>query len=161
MSSVGNRYRSWWRRGAVIAAFVALATVGYVSVRLAQQQFGIDTLPDLLGNASHPMSKNGLHVEDIAADAKGYQGEILVRGVVAGVANGDPQLIALIDSREARTCQDLKCAKFYLPVRVPGDTPKEWEEIDAMGSIVFGTFKTDPQRPLLQAVSLKNFGPIR
>lgn len=150
--------RPWWRRGIVIAALGALAAFGYVGVRLAQQQFPAAAagLPDLLGAPARPLPQGALHVQDLAADMKGYQGTILVRGVMAVVSPGDPNLFGMIDSREAKVCQDLKCAKFYLPVKTTGSVPKPWDELDVRGQIV-----ADARMTFLKAESVQNLGPIR
>ncbi len=115
-------------------------------------------LPDLLGKAQPPLPKGALQVQDLEADPKGYTGRILVRGVVAKASPNDPQLYAVIDSREARVCKDLHCAKFYLPVRVQGANLKPWDEID-----VRGTMAEDTGRKLvyLLADEVKNLGPIK
>ena len=159
MSNPENIRRPWWRRGIVIAVLVALAAFGYVSVRLAQQQFPAATaggLPDLLGAPPRPLPPGALHVQDLAADMKGYQGVILVRGVMAVASPTDPKFFGLIDSREAKFCQDLHCAKFYLPVKTNGSVPKPWDELNVRGRIV-----SDATQTYLQAESLENLGPIK
>lgn len=159
MSNPENNRRPWWRRGVVIVALIALAAFGYVGVRLAQQQFPAATaggLPDLLGVPPRPLPAGALHVQDLAADMKGYQGTILVRGVMAVASPNDPKLFGLIDSREAKVCQDLHCAKFYLPVKTTGALPKPWDELNVRGKIV-----SDARQTYLQAESLENLGPIK
>ncbi len=115
-------------------------------------------LPDLLGKAQRPLPKGALQVQDLEADPKGFTGRIMVRGVVAKVSPYDPQLFALIDSREARVCQDLNCAKYYLPIKVKDAKLKPWDEID-----VRGTMAENPVKKLiyLQADSVENLGPMR
>ena len=115
-------------------------------------------LPDLFGKAQPPLPKGALQVQDLEADPKGYTGRILVRGVVAKVSPNDPQLFALIDSREARVCQDLHCAKYYLPIKVKDAKLKPWDELN-----VRGTMAEDSARKLiyLQADSVENLGPIK
>lgn len=147
------------RRTVTIVVLLALVAVGYIAVRLAQQQFPAIAagLPDLLGAAPRPLPPGALHVQDLVADLRGYQGEIAVRGVVARYAPNDPQLFALVDTREARLCKSTNCAKFYLPVRwSSGAIPKQWDEIDLRGSLVHGT-----QYTFLQAVRLDNLGPLQ
>ena len=159
MSNPESSRRSWWRRGIVIAVLVALTALGYVSVRLAQQQFPAATaagLPDLLGAPLRPLPPGALQVQDLAADIKGYQGTILVRGVMAVASPKDPKLFGLIDSREAKVCQDLKCAKFYLPVKTTGSLPKPWDELNVRGRIV-----SDASMTYLQAEGIENLGPIK
>jgi hypothetical protein len=115
-------------------------------------------LPDLFGKAQRPLPKGALQVQDLEADPKGFKGSILVRGVVAKVSPYDPQLFALIDSREARVCQDLNCAKYYLPIKVKDAKLKPWDELN-----VRGTMAEDPAKKLiyLQADSVENLGPIK
>ena len=65
-------------------------------------------------------------------------------------------VFGMIDSREAKYCRDLKCAKFYLPVKTTGAVPKPWEELNVRGKIV-----SDAQQVYLQAESVENLGSIR
>jgi hypothetical protein len=158
MNHAENNRKPWWRRGVVIALLVVLAAFGYVAVRLAQQQFpaAVAGLPDLLGTPPRPLPPGALHAQDLASDMKGYQGTILVRGVLAVVTPNDPKLFGMIDSREAKFCQDLKCAKFYLPVKTTGALPKPWDELNVRGKIV-----SDAQSTYLQAEHIENLGPIK
>lgn len=160
MSHIENNRRPWWRRGIVIAVLVVLAAFGYVSVRLAQQQFpaAASGLPDLLGAPVSPLPPGVLHVQDLAADLRGYQGEIAVRGVVARYSPKDPTLFALVDTREARLCKSTGCAKFYLPVKwsSSGARPKEWDELNLRGQLVHGS-----QYTWLHSSSLENLGPMK
>lgn len=160
MSNPESNRRPWWRRGIVIAALGAFAVFGYVSVRLAQQQFPAAAagLPDLLGAPARPLPSGALQVDHLATDPKGYQGTILVRGVFARYSPNDPTLFGLVDSREARACQSLHCPKYMLPVRF-ADTAqkfKEWDELDVRGQIV-----ADARMTFLKAESVQNLGPIR
>lgn len=155
-----NDSRSGWRRGLTILAVLVLVGFGYFAVRLAQEQFpGVASgLPDLLGAAARPLPPGVLHVQDLAADLHGYRGEIALRGVVARYAPTDPQLFALVDTREARLCKSTNCAKFYLPVRWTGNgtRPKQWDEIDLHGRLVHGA-----QYTYLEAVRVDNLGPLQ
>lgn len=114
-------------------------------------------LPDLLGN-QRTVPKGTLQVEDLAADMKNFTGTIVVRGVMASAAPQDPTLFSMIDSREARVCKDLHCAKNYLPVRMTGALPKPWDELDVRGKIV-----DDPKMgfQFVQAESVTNLGSIK
>lgn len=146
--------RRYWIAGALIlgAAFVT------GSALLAGGSVANAGLPDLLGKVQPPLPKGALQVQDLEADPKGYTGKILVRGVVAKVSPNDPQLFGLIDSREARVCQDLHCAKWYLPVKVRDTNLKPWDEVN-----VRGTMTEDPARKLiyLRADSVENLGSIK
>lgn len=153
-SSSTIKRRGYWIAGA-LALGAALATG---SALLADSNVAHAGLPDLLGKAQPPLPKGALQVQDLEADPKGYTGKILVRGVVAKVSPNDPQLFALIDSREARVCQDLYCAKFYLPIKVKDAKLKPWDEVN-----VRGTMTDDPAKKLiyLRADSVENLGPIK
>lgn len=112
-------------------------------------------LPDLLGS-QRTLPPGALHVDDLAADMKNYHGAILVRGVMAVNSPNDPTLIGMIDSREARVCKDLKCAKKYLPVKMTGALPKHWDELNVRGKIV-----RDAKMTYVQAESVENLGSIK
>ena len=159
--TLGNSHgRTGWRHVLTILALSILVAFGYFAVRLAQEQFPAVAagLPDLLGAAPRPLPPGVLHVQDLAADLRSYQGEIAVRGIVARYAPNDPQLFALVDTREARLCKSTNCAKFYLPVKWSGigARPKQWDEIDLRGSLVHGS-----QYTYLEAARLENLGAIQ
>lgn len=113
-------------------------------------------LPDLLGANQRALPADVLQVEDLAADMKGYQGTILVRGVMAAAPPDHPGMFAMIDAREARVCSDLKCAKTYLPVKTSGPLPAPWDELNVRGKVVAGE-----RFDYLDAQSVENLGPIR
>lgn len=115
-------------------------------------------LPDLLGKATPTLPPGALQVQDVEADPKGYTGTILVRGVVAVQSTSDPHLFGLIDSREARVCRDLHCAKYYLPIKVQRTDLKPWDELN-----VRGTMTEDPNKKsvYLNAETVENLGSIR
>ena len=112
-------------------------------------------LPDLLGS-QRALPPDALQVDDVMADLKGYQGTILIRGVMAVALPNDPTLIGLIDSREARICKSLHCAKQYLTVKTSGPVPKPWDEMNVRGEVV-----SDAKMTYLQAESVENLGSIK
>ncbi|MCL4537941.1 MAG: hypothetical protein M1610_10170 [Nitrospirae bacterium] len=79
-----------------------------------------------------------LSVNDIQADPSAYKGTITINGVVAGISPQDPKLFAIIETLEAKTCKITGCAKFYLPVKFEGETPKVWDEVNVTGSFAEG-----------------------
>lgn len=79
-----------------------------------------------------------LSVNDIQADPTAYKGIITINGVVAGVSPQNPKLFAIIETSEARLCKTTGCARFYLPVRYEGETPKVWDEVNVTGSFAEG-----------------------
>lgn len=79
-----------------------------------------------------------LSVDDVQGDPSAFKGTITVTGVVAGVSNRDKKVFAIVETREAKTCKQTGCAKFYLPVKYEGEMPKEWDEVNVTGSISDG-----------------------
>ena len=114
-------------------------------------------LPDLLGKTQPPLN-GALQVDDLKSDPQGYTGSILVRGVVAKFAPNDPHLVGLIDSREARVCRDLSCAKYYLPVKVKDTNLKHWDEVNVRGTM---TEDTNKKIVFFLADSVENLGSIK
>lgn len=112
--------------------------------------------PNMFGANQRALPADALQVEDLAADMKGYQGTILVRGVMAAAPPNFPGMFAMIDSREARVCSDLKCAKTYLPVKTGSPLPAPWDELNVRGKIVTGE-----RFDYLDAHSVENLGSIK
>lgn len=138
--------------------FIGLASAAVIGGGLlwAADRSPFDGLPDLLGANQRALPADALQVEELAADMKGYQGTILVRGVMAAAPPNFPGMFAMIDSREARVCSDLKCAKTYLPVKTSGPLPAPWDELNVRGKVVAGE-----RFDYLDAQSVENLGPIR
>lgn len=153
-STSSTKKRGYWVVGVL---FVAAAWVmgGGLSTGGNAANAG---LPDLLGKAQPPLPKGALQVQDLEADPKGYTGSILVRGVVAKVSPYDPHLFGLIDSREARVCQDLHCAKWYLPIKVKDANLKPWDEVNLRGTMTEDKVK---QMVYLRVDSVENLGSIK
>lgn len=151
-SSSTAKQRRYW----IAAALVLGAALVTGSVLLAGKT--TSALPDLLGKAQPPLPKGALQVDDLKSDPQGYTGSILVRGVVAKFAPNDPHLVGLIDSREARVCRDLNCAKYYLPVKIKDANLKPWDEVNVRGSMT-----EDPVKKIvyLHADSVENLGSIK
>lgn len=154
-ASVNSRKRSYWIAGS-LALGAALLTG---SALLSGGNIAHAGLPDLLGKAQPPLPKGALQVQDLQADPKGYSGSILVRGVVAAASPNDPQLFTLlIDSREARVCQDLHCAKYYLPIKIKNANLKPWDEVN-----VRGIMTEEPSKKVfyLRVDSVEKLGSIK
>lgn len=144
------------RRLLLLAVGLAGAAVIGGGLLWASDRSAFSGLPDMLGSNQRALPADALHVEELAADMKGYQGTILVRGVMAAAPPDHPGMFAMIDSREARVCSDLKCAKTYLPVKTGGPLPKSWDEINVRGKIVTGD-----RFDYLDAQSVENLGSIK
>lgn len=79
-----------------------------------------------------------LSVNDIQADPAAYKGIITINGVVAEISPQDPKLFSIIETLEAKLCKTTSCARFYLPVRYEGETPRVWDEVNITGSFAEG-----------------------
>lgn len=145
------------KRGLWQLLVVVLLAVG-IAVWAGDRTAVTPPLPDLLGKAQAPLPKGALQIQDLQADPKGYTGSIVVRGVVAKVSPNDSQLFALIDSREARVCRDLDCAKFYMPMKAKEANLKPWDELNVRGTI---TEDAGKRLVYLSADSVENLGSIK
>ncbi len=137
-------------------ALLAIGITGAAAIGWTTEKSPFSGLPDMLGANQRALPSGALQVEDLAADMKGYQGTILVRGVMAVAPPDHPGMFAMIDSREARVCRDLKCAKNYLPVKANGTLPNPWDELNVRGRIVKGA-----RFDYLDAERVENLGSIR
>ncbi|TCV79195.1 hypothetical protein [Sulfurirhabdus autotrophica] len=140
----------------MLAGLFAMAALATGTALWASGNLSFGRLPDLLGSDSRPLPPGVLNVQDIAADPKGYKGEIVVRGVLAKYGQSDPHLFAIVDTREAKACKSTGCANFYLPVKLDGVLPKEWEELEIRGRLV-----DTPKMLFLQAKAIEKLGSIR
>lgn len=113
-------------------------------------------LDDLFGKSQRPVPDNILQVQDIAADPQGYTGMITVRGVLAGFSSKDKDMVAIVDTREAKACKSTGCAKFYLPVRLMTKGLNKWDELNVRGEL-----KNSDQKIFLDAESVQNLGSIK
>lgn len=117
------------RKPLVIGTILVFAAMTAGGVLWTGDKPFLKRLPDLLGT-QRALPPGALQVEDLAADMSHFKGPILVRGVMAAAAPHDPTLFSMIDSREARVCSDLHCAKNYLAVRMTGALPKPWDVLN-------------------------------
>ena len=86
------------------------------------------------GMGAKPLAKNGiLSVNDIQADPAAFQGTITINGVASGFSKEDPKTFAIIDTAEAKLCRTVTCARFYLPMKYGGETPKQGDEVNITG----------------------------
>ncbi|MHB1291268.1 MAG: hypothetical protein ACYCY5_03670 [Sulfuricella sp.] len=152
----GRTVKTWGRW--IVGALALGSALVAGSALLAGGNVANAGLPDLLGKAQPTLPKGALQVQDLEADPKGYTGRILVRGVVAVASPSDPHLFGLIDSREARVCKDLHCAKFYLPVKVKDTKLKPWDEVNVRGTMTEDAAK---KMVYLRADSVENLGSIK
>ena len=113
-------------------------------------------LGDLFGKSQRPVPANILQVQDIAADPQGYTGIITVRGVLAGFSSQESDMVAIVDTREAKACKSTGCAKFYLPVRLMTKGLNKWDELNVRGEL-----KSSDKKIFLDAESVQNLGSIK
>jgi hypothetical protein len=89
-------------------------------------------------NSGAPKKKESgiLGVADFQSEPSLIKGTVVVNGVVARVSEKDNKLFAIIDTEEAKHCESISCARFYLPAHFDGPTPKVWDEVNITGQIV-------------------------
>ncbi|MBI2572169.1 MAG: hypothetical protein HYV63_34600 [Candidatus Schekmanbacteria bacterium] len=148
-----RRRRRWAPAIAIVAAARAALVLG---VLLAIGDGHLPDLPAFLGGGSPSQPDDALHVDDVATDPKGFQGTIHVRGVMAFVPQKYPGTFAMIDTREARMCRELHCAKKTLSVKTTAPLPEPWDELHVRGKIVAGESLV-----YLEADSIENLGSIK
>jgi hypothetical protein len=78
---------------------------------------------------------NALQVNQIASDPSAYSGTITVTGIVAGTSPQDPSIFGIFDLKELK-CTTPNCNKIYLPVKSPGHTPLQGDEVLVKGSFL-------------------------
>jgi hypothetical protein len=76
-----------------------------------------------------------VHVDDLADHPEKYQGEIVVKAVVARV-NKAKGALSVIDFREFEECHEIACAKNYLPVKVESELPAPETVVTLTGQVV-------------------------
>ncbi|MBI3377362.1 MAG: hypothetical protein HY035_03020 [Nitrospirae bacterium] len=108
----------------VVMAIILIAGIVFVS---------------LSNGKTKAIKKDGiLSVNDIQADPTAYKGTVTITGVVAARPPSDPKIFAIIETTEAKICKQTGCARFYLPVKYEGETPKVWDEVNVTGSFAEG-----------------------
>lgn len=114
-----------------LAVVVVVAGIAYAFVRDmgALADSGVEPAP--ASSASAGM----VHVDDLADHPDQYEGEIVLKGVVARV-NKAKGALSVIDFREFEECQQLACAKNYLPVTVEGEIPAPEAVVILTGQVV-------------------------
>ncbi|HBR22151.1 MAG TPA: hypothetical protein DD713_06235 [Nitrospiraceae bacterium] len=95
-----------------------------------------------LSNGKTKTVKEGgvLSVNDIQADPSAYKGAITITGVVADKSRFKvpANVFLMVETSEAKICKQTGCARFYLPVKLEGVIPKEWDEVNVTGSFAEG-----------------------
>ncbi len=85
--------------------------------------------------AAGPNELSGVvHVDDLAQSPEDFQGEFVLRGVVAGVRKTEG-IFAIIDSREFESCGVLTCAPNTIPVKFDGEIPNPKTMVDITGRV--------------------------
>ncbi len=78
-----------------------------------------------------------LNVNDVKSDPGAYSGELSITGIMAAVAQNDPQVFGIMDVSEL-LCTSPDCHKFLLPVRFEGQRPAMGDEVVVTGEFVYG-----------------------
>jgi hypothetical protein len=79
--------------------------------------------------------KNVVEVDDLAAKPEDFSGEVVLKGVVAGV-NKETSVFGIIDAREFEECGVLTCPKNLVPVKFDGKIPAVKTIVNITGEIL-------------------------
>ena len=78
-----------------------------------------------------------VQVDDLVEKPENYKGEIVLKAAVARVSK-TKGVFSAIDYREFKKCNELECAKHYLPVKFSGEIPKLETLVQMTGQVVKG-----------------------
>ena len=115
----------------VFAALVVATGITYSFVRDAHT--GAEMRPPV--DAGPSVSSKIIHVDELAKSPGGFKGEIVLRGVVAGVRKPEG-VFGVIDAREVESCGVLTCAKNLLPIKFEGEAPELKAIVQITGHVV-------------------------
>jgi len=104
-----------------------------------------------------------LAINDIKSDPLAFSGEVTLNGVVAGFAQDNETIFALMDTEELLICKDINCGAFQLATHYEGNDPlpEFGDEINVTGSfikddvfgVVFKVTNVDVKRNILSLIS--------
>ncbi len=117
----------------VLAGLVVIGGIAYAFHRTGDKP--VDGVVAVTANPRG--STEVVNVDDLAGNPKGFQGEFLLRGAVAGVRKTDG-VFAVVDSREFESCGVLTCALNTIPVKFDGELPAPRTIVKITGRVVQG-----------------------
>lgn len=89
------------------------------------------TASQLSQTAAHKI----ISVKELAANPAAFSGNIILRGVVAGV-NKSQKIFGIIDLSEFKSCGTLLCARYTLPVKYSGNPPEVKSIVKISGRLI-------------------------
>lgn len=110
------------------AGFVIISGISY-SIAARNDKAG-GTAPQSASASTHKI----INVNDLAANPAAFQGNIILRGVVAGI-NNSQKIFGVIDVNEFKNCGTLLCSHSTLPVKYTGNPPKLKSIVNIIGRL--------------------------
>lgn len=121
------------KSGQVIMILAGLVVAGGMAFAFLRDRAGLSIQPAAAeSDASMPKV---VHVDELAAEPNKFNGEFVLRAVVAGVKESEG-VISVIDSREFESCGVLTCAENYLPVKLGGKLPQPKTIVELTGHVI-------------------------
>ncbi len=118
----------------ILASAIVVAGITYAFVRGTDEP----AAPPLAAAVKPAAASKVVHVDDLAKRPDDFKGDIVLRGVVAGV-KPSKGVFGIIDSREFESCGGvLTCAENILPVKFSGALPEPKAVVEITGRMVRG-----------------------
>lgn len=109
-----------------LAVVVIVGGIGYGFVR--------EQKPAVAQKVATSEKASIVEVDDLAAKPEDFSGQVVLKGVVAGV-DKKASIFGVIDAREFEECGVMTCAKHIIPVKFSGDLPAVKTEVNITGEI--------------------------
>ncbi|NOX25773.1 MAG: hypothetical protein GXP59_06625 [Deltaproteobacteria bacterium] len=102
---------------AVVMWLIIITGIGYAFIVPGSRAGGI------AAKSHSAATRKIINVNELAANPAAFRGNIILRGVVAGI-NKARGVFGIIDVREFKSCGTLSCGLYTLPVKYIGNPPK-------------------------------------
>lgn len=119
------------RVAVTLAAIIVVAGTAYAFLR----DTGAVANSEVQSAPASTLIADVVHVDDLAEHPEKYEGEIVLKAVVARVSKAKGAL-SVIDFREFEECHQVACAKNYLPVKVESEIPAPETVVILTGQVV-------------------------
>ena len=121
------------KSGKLAVALAAVVLVAGISYAFLREKGAV---AESWESASAATASSALvQVDELAESPGKYQGEIVLKAVVARV-NRAKGVLSVIDFREFEACGEVGCARNYLPVKVEGELPEPKTVVELAGEVV-------------------------
>ncbi len=113
--------------------FILLAAAGLIIISGVCYSFAGRS--SKAGGAASARAHKIINVNELAANPAAFYGNIMLRGVVAGV-NKAQKIFGVIDVSEFKSCGTLLCARYTLPVKYSGNPPELKSLVNISGRLI-------------------------